>query len=137
VVELTVRKVSYQEAFVMELTGEAKLLRIVLGESDKLKHQPLYEVIVTTAKQQGLAGATVWRGILSYGANSRIHTFKILEWSQDLPIIIEIVDTEEKINAFLPQLHHWFEQVGNGGLVTMEKVHVVKYLPHPPELTTC
>lgn len=113
----------------MELAGEAKLLRIFVGESDKLKHKPLYEVIVTLAKQQGLAGATVWRGILSYGAASRIHTFKILELSQDLPIMIEIVDAEEKINAFLPQLHGLFEEAGSGGLVTMEKVQIIKYVP--------
>ena len=113
----------------MELTGEAKLLRIFLGERDKLKHKPLYEVIVTTAKQQNLAGATVYRGILSYGAASRIHTFKILELSQDLPIVVEIIDSEDKINAFLPVLHNLFEEAGSGGLVTMEKVQIIKYVP--------
>jgi len=116
----------------MELTGEAKLLRIFLGESDKVKHKPLYELIVYVAKQHGLAGATVWRGILSYGATSRIHTFKILELSQDLPIVVEIIDTEEKINEFLPKLHRLFEETGNGGLVTMEKVQIIKYAAGKP-----
>jgi uncharacterized protein len=101
----------------MELTGEAKLLRIFLGERDKWKHKPLYEVIVTMAKQQGLAGATGFRGILS---------FKILELSQDLPILVEIVDSEDKVNAFLPALHNLFEEAGSGGLVTMEKVQIIK-----------
>lgn len=113
----------------MELTGDAKLLRIFLGESDKLKHRPLYDLVVTTAKQHGLAGATVWRGILSYGATSHIHTFKILELSSDLPIVIEIVDTEDKITAFLPILHALFEEAKCGALITLEKVQIIKYIP--------
>ena len=112
----------------MDLIGDAKLLRIFLNEGDKAKHKPLYELIVSAAKQQGLAGATVWRGILSYGATSRIHTFKILELSENLPIIVEIVDTEEKINEFLPKLHDLFEEASSGGLVTMEKVQIIKYM---------
>jgi hypothetical protein len=112
----------------MELGGEAKLLRIFLGESDRARGHPLGEFIVSAAKQQGLAGATLWRGLLSYGATSCIHTFKILELSHKLPIIVEIVDTEEKINAFLPILDDLFEEARCGGLVTMEKVQVIKYI---------
>ena len=112
----------------MELQGEAKLLRIFIGESDKVHHLPLYEVIVREAKTSGLAGATAWRGILAYGPTSRIKTSKILDLSSDMPVIIEITDAEEKINAFLPVLHALFEKANCGGLVTMEKVQIIKYL---------
>ena len=111
----------------MELTGEAKLLRIFIGESDKVQHQPLYEVIIREAKMAGLAGATAWRGIMAYGAASRIKTSKILDLSSDMPVIIEITDDEAKINAFLPALDHLFEAANSGGLVTMEKVQVIQY----------
>jgi len=111
----------------MELTGEAKLLRIFIGESDKVQHVPLFEVIVREAKTFGLAGATAWRGIMAYGASSRIKTAKILDLSSDMPVIIEITDEEPKINAFLPTLEHLFEQANSGGLVTMEKVQIIKY----------
>jgi len=111
----------------MELTGEAKLLRIFIGESDKVNHQPLYEVIVREAKTFGLAGATAWRGIMAYGAASRIKTAKILDLSSDMPVIIEIADGEEKINAFLPKLDQLFEAANSGGLVTMEKVQIITY----------
>jgi PII-like signaling protein len=112
----------------MELKGEAKLLRIFLGESDKLHHAPLYEVIVKEARAAGLAGATAWRGILGYGPTSRIRTTKFLDLSSDLPVIIEINDDEEKINRFLPKLHELFETAQSGGLITIEKVEVIKYL---------
>lgn len=111
----------------MGLTGEAKLLRIFIGESDKVLHKPLYEVIVREAKAFGLAGATVWRGILAYGSTSRIKTAKILDLSSDMPVIVEITDDEEKINAFLPKLDHLFAVANSGGLVTMEKVQVIRY----------
>ena len=111
----------------MELSGEAKLLRIFIGESDKVNHQPLYEVIVREAKTFGLAGATAWRGIMAYGAASRIKTAKILDLSSDMPVIIEIADGEEKINAFLPKLDQLFEAANSGGLVTMEKVQIITY----------
>jgi uncharacterized protein len=111
----------------MELKGEAKLLRIFLGESDKAKHTPLYDVIVREARDMGLAGTTVWRGIEGYGATSRIRTSRILDLSTDLPIIVEIVDLEEKIDRFLPKLHDLFESVGCGGLITLEKVQIIKY----------
>jgi len=111
----------------MELTGPAKLLRIFVGESDKVKHTPLYEKIVKEAHAAGLAGATAWRGILSYGHTSHIHTAKILDLSSDLPIIVEIVDSETKVDAFLPKLDSLFEEAQSGGLVTIEKVDIIKY----------
>jgi len=112
----------------MELQGAAKLLRIFIGEADKVQHVPLYEVIVREAKARGLAGATAWRGILAYGPTSRIKTAKILDLSSDMPIIIELTDAEEKINAFLPVLNELFARAACGGLVTMEKVEIIKYL---------
>lgn len=112
----------------MELKGEAKLLRIFLGESDKVRHVPLYEAIVKEARSAGLAGATAWRGVLGYGPTSRIRSAKILDLSSDLPVVIEINDDEDKINAFLPRLHELFEAAQSGGLITIEKVQVIKYL---------
>ncbi|ALG68347.1 DUF190 domain-containing protein [Beggiatoa leptomitoformis] len=112
----------------MELIGESTLLRIFIGEMDKLKHRPLYEVITEMAKTQGLAGATVLRGLLGYGASSQVHTFKLLELSTDLPIIIEIIDKTEKINQFLPSLKALFTTANVGGLVTLEKVNVIHYI---------
>ena len=111
----------------MELKGEAKLLRIFIGESDKLRHIPLYEAIVREAKAAGLAGATAWKGVMGFGPSSRIRTAKILDLSGDLPMIVEINDAEEKVNAFLPKLHDMFEQSQCGGLITMEKVQVIRY----------
>ncbi len=111
----------------MELAGEAKLLRIFLGESDKLGHVPLYEAIVREAKAAGLAGATAWKGVTGFGLCSRIRTAKILDLSSDLPLVVEIADTEEKINSFLPRLHDMFEQARSGGLITMEKMQIIRY----------
>ncbi len=111
----------------MELKGEAKLLRIFLGEADHLKHQALYEVIVREARRAGLAGATAWRGILGFGPTSRLRTAKILDLSSDLPITVEIVDEASKIERFLPTLHDLFETSGCGGLVTLENVQVIRY----------
>jgi len=107
----------------MELPREAVLLRIHLGESDKWQHQPLYEAIVLKARELHLAGATVLRGPMSFGRSSRLHTAKVLRLSQDLPLVIEIVDTEEKIDTLLPAL----DEMMQGGLVTMEKVKVIHY----------
>ena len=107
----------------MNLPKDAKRLRIFVGESDQYKHRPLYEVIVEEARRLGLAGATVLRGMLGFGANSRIHTSKILRLSEDLPLVVEIVDAEEKIKAFLPELDGMIGE----GLVTMEKVQVIVY----------
>ena len=112
----------------MKLAGEGKLLRIFLGESDKIDHRPLYEVIVQSAKKEGLAGATVLRGVEGFGARSRvIHTAKILRLSEDLPIVVELVDTEEKIKQFLPFIDDLFERTGCGGMVTIEKAEVIRY----------
>jgi PII-like signaling protein len=107
----------------MKLPSEASLLRLFIGESDKIDGRPLYEVIVETARKRGMAGATVLRGFLGYGANSRIHTTKVLRLSEDLPVVVEIVDRADKIEAFLPQLD---EMIGEG-LVTVEKVRVIAY----------
>ena len=85
----------------MKIPAEGMLLRVFIGESDKHNGRPLYEVIVGEARRRGLAGATVWKGFMGFGAHSRMHTAKILELSQDLPIVIEIVDANEKIEAFL------------------------------------
>jgi uncharacterized protein len=109
------------------LSGEATLLRIFIGELDKYQHQPLYEAIVLFAKRKGLAGATVLRGIMSYGANSNIHTAKLFALSEDMPIIIEIVDEEKKIQEFVKLLEPYFESSKYGGLVTLEHIHVVYY----------
>jgi hypothetical protein len=107
----------------MKLEGEGFLLRIYLGEQDKYHHLPLYEAIVLKAREMGLAGATVMRGPMGFGAHSHLHTAKILRLSEDLPVLIEIVDKEEKINAFLPEL----DKMESDGLITLEKVHVIKY----------
>jgi PII-like signaling protein len=107
--------------------GEGKLLRIFIGESDRSHGRPLYEVIVRKARELGLAGATVWRGIEGFGARSRIHTAKILRLSEDLPVIIEIVDTDEKIRAALPAFDALIEAAGGGGLVTLEQAEIIKY----------
>ena len=107
----------------MQIPHDATLLRIFLGESDRWEHKPLYEAIVLKAREMHLAGATVLRGPVGFGKSSRLHTSKILRLSYDLPLVIEIVDAEEKINSFLPILN----QMMKGGLVTLEKVHVIEY----------
>jgi PII-like signaling protein len=111
----------------MENNANAKLLRIFIGESDKAGHQPLYEAIVFEAKKQSLSGATVTRGIMGFGANSKVHTTKLFEISADLPLVIEIVDTEEKIREFTKTVEHLFEQTKSGGLITLEKAEVIRY----------
>jgi PII-like signaling protein len=107
----------------MKLEGEAKLLRIFIGESDKHGHVPLYEAIVAKAREAGLAGATVLHGSTGFGANSRVHTAKILRLSEDLPIVVEIVDKEDKIDAFLPELDAMIDE----GMVTIETVRALMY----------
>jgi PII-like signaling protein len=107
----------------MKLPSEAYLLRIFIGESDKHNGKPLFEAIVEEARDHGLAGATVLRGFLGFGANSRIHSSKILRLSEDLPVVVEIVDSEDRINAFLPELDEMVQE----GLVTLEKVRVIAY----------
>ena len=107
----------------MQIPNDAVLLRIFLGESDRWEHKPLYEAIVLAAREAQLAGATVLRGPMGFGRASRLHTAKILRLSMDLPLVIEIVDSEEKINGFLPVL----DKMLGGGLVTLEKVKVLHY----------
>ena len=107
----------------MKIPEAGKLLRIFVGESDRWHHQPLYEAIVLKARELGLAGATVLRGPMGFGATSHLHTAKILRLSLDLPIIIELVDTEDKIKLLLPYL----DQMVLEGLVTLEDVQVLKY----------
>jgi PII-like signaling protein len=112
----------------MELPKDAMLLRIFIGEGDELKGAPLYQKIVEKAREQKLAGATVLRGPLGFGKSSHLHTAKILRLSMDLPMIIEIVDTEEKIQGFLPHLDGMIQ----GGLVTLEKVQALMYRGQRP-----
>lgn len=109
--------------------GERVLMRIHIGERDRHDGEPLYWAIVQLLKKRHYAGATVFRGIMSFGANSRIHTAKFLDLSLDLPIVVECIETEEKIKAILPELD---EMVG-GGLITLERVKVIMYRPHQRE----
>ncbi len=120
----------------MKIAGEGRLLRIFIGESDTHHGHALYDVIVRKARELGLAGATVWRGVEGYGAASRIHTAKILRLSEDLPIVIEIVDSEEKIRAALPELDALIEAAGCGGLVTLERAEVIRYAHGGKRATT-
>ena len=115
----------------MEIKGTAKLLRVFVGESDKVGHAPLYEAIVKRAREQHLAGASAWRGVLGFGASARMRTAKVLDLSSDLPMVIEIVDEEDKVDAFIPILHELFEAADSGGLVTIEKVEVIRYVHAP------
>jgi PII-like signaling protein len=107
----------------MHLPEDAVLLRVFIGESDRYQHRPLYEAIVLKARQLDLAGATVLRGPMGFGKSSHLHTAKILRLSMDLPIVIEIVDSEDKVNAFLPVL----DEMMGGGLVTLERAKVIRY----------
>lgn len=113
----------------MTLPSSGQLLRIYIGESDRWHHQPLYEAIVCKARETGLAGATVVRGVMGFGASSRLHTAKILRLSMDLPLLIEIVDTPEKITAFLPIL----DEMVTEGLVTLEEVRILHYRARSPK----
>src|SRR5579862_1615628 len=115
----------------MQIPDDAVLLRIFIGESDKWQHKPLYEAIVLKAREMHLAGATVLRGPMGFGKSSLLHTAKILRLSMDLPLVIEIVDSEEKISTFLPVL----DRMMQGGLVTLEKVRVIDYRAgEPPKI---
>jgi PII-like signaling protein len=107
----------------MQVPKAAVLLRVFIGEDDKFEHRPLYEAIVLKAREMHLAGATVLRGPLGFGHSSHLHTTKILRLSQDLPLVIEMVDAQEKIDAFLPEL----DRMMSSGLVTLEKVQVLQY----------
>ncbi len=105
------------------LEGDGKLLRIFIGESDRWHGKPLYQAIVQRAREAGLAGATVIRGLEGFGADSHLHTSRILRMSEDLPIVIEIVDEADRVDAILPVLDEMVEE----GMVTVERVHVVSY----------
>ena len=113
----------------MEISGQAVLLRVFIGESDKLGHLPLYEAIVKEARGAGLAGATVLKGVLGYGASARIRTAKILDLSADLSLVVEIVDEESKVAKFRRRLSELFKEANCGGLVTLENIRVVQYVP--------
>lgn len=113
----------------MELNGDSKLLRIFVGEIDKVYHTPLYEAILFAAKKNGMAGCTVIKGTSSYGASSIVHTQKWIDISEDLPMIVEIIDHEEKINSFLPIVEKLLAKAECGGLITLEKVCVLHYQP--------
>ena len=112
-----------------QLPNECELLRIFIGESDRYQGKPLYEAIVAEAKKEGMAGATVLRGLMGFGCHSRMHTAKVLRLSEDLPIVVEIVDTAEKIQALLPK----FDEMIAEGLVTLEKVRVIAYRAEGPK----
>jgi uncharacterized protein len=109
----------------MQVEEKAALLRIFIGENDRFGQHPLYEAIVLKAREQGLAGATVLRGPMGFGHSSRLHTAKILRLSEDLPVIVEIIDSEQNITAFLPLL----EEMVKGGLVSIEEVRILRYGP--------
>lgn len=109
----------------MKIEGNGELLRIFIGESDRWHGEPLYQAIVRRAHEEGLAGATVLRGLEGFGAHSRVHTARILRLSDDLPIVLEIVDRPERIEAFLPLL----DEMVTEGMITLEKVRIVAYRP--------
>jgi PII-like signaling protein len=112
----------------MKIPEQGALLRIFIGEADRWHGKPTYEAIVLKARELGLAGATVFRGAMGFGADSRLHTFKVLRLSEDLPIVIEIVDSEEKINGFIPVIDEAVQE----GLITIEPVRVIKYRASAP-----
>jgi hypothetical protein len=111
----------------MQVPAEAVLLRVFIGESDRRGQQPLYEAIVLAAREAHLAGATVLRGPMGFGHSSRLHTAKLMRLSEDLAMIIEIVDKEDRLNAFLPTLESMMQESGGSGLVTLERVQVLQY----------
>jgi PII-like signaling protein len=111
----------------VKLEGEGQLLRIFIGESDHWHGKPLYEAIVHLFREAGLAGATVLRGVEGFGASSRLHTTRLLQLSQDLPLVIEVVDTEEHIASVLPRL----DEMVSEGMMTLERVHVISYRGRP------
>ena len=107
----------------------AKLLRVHIGEMDRARHRPLFEVLVAEAREAGLSGATVLRGIESYGASSVVHRARLVELSEDLPIVVEIVDTEEKIRSYLERIDPILDEAACGVLITLEKVDVLRWAP--------
>ena len=113
----------------MREQGEAKLVRIFIGEADRYHGKPVYEEIVTRARGRHLAGATVLRGVESFGAASLLHTAKLLRLSEDLPIVIEIVEKEDILTPFIDEIDQLFEETNCGGLITIENVQVIRYRP--------
>jgi uncharacterized protein len=113
----------------VKIEGEGKLLRIFVGESDRHGRKPLYQAIVEMLRKEGMAGATVLRGIEGFGAHSRLHTARLLRLSEDLPVIIEVVDRAERIDAVLPKL----DDMVSEGMMTLEPVHIVAYRAQPRE----
>ena len=109
----------------METAGETKVLRIFISNTDKFKHQPLYEMVVFAARRYGMAGATVFKGMMGYGSSSVIRSVRLWELAEKLPVVVEIVDEAEKIDGFLEKILPWFEKVPYGCLITTEKVDVV------------
>jgi PII-like signaling protein len=118
-----------EEGIVPKIAGKAKRLRIYLGESDHWQRRSLYQAIVEKAKELDMAGATVFRGLIGYGANSRIHTAKLVDLSSDLPVLVEIVDSEEYIEKLLPYLDEMLEE----GMITIDDIEVIKYGRKPPK----
>jgi PII-like signaling protein len=112
----------------MKIPEQGRLLRVFVGESDRYHGKPAYEAIVLRAREAGLAGATVLRGAMGFGGHSRLHTFKILRLSEDLPIVVEIVDAPEKVDAFLPVV----DEIVQEGLITLEDVRVIRYRAGQP-----
>ncbi|MBK8945898.1 MAG: DUF190 domain-containing protein [Ignavibacteriae bacterium] len=106
---------------------KAQLLRIFIGENDKIGPIPVYEKIVVSAKEANLSGATVYKGIMGFGKNSKIHTSKVLRLSEDLPLVIEIVDSEENIQKFLPTIDDILEKSNSGGLITIEQANIIRH----------
>jgi len=109
----------------MEIKGDAMILRIFVSSTDKFKHKPLYEVVVFAAKRYGLAGATVLKGFMGFGASSMVHSQKMWEVTEKLPLVIEIVDETDKINGFVESVLPFFEKIPKGGLITLEQVKIV------------
>ncbi len=107
----------------MKIEGEGKLLRIFIGEADRYEGKPLYQALVEKAREMGMAGATVIRGVMGFGAHSRLHSARLLRLSEDLPLIIEIVDTEEKVRRYVEEIDDMFQD----GLITIEKAEVIRY----------
>ena len=115
-----------------KLVGENVLMRIFIGESDRFEHKPLYEALVEMFRKEGFAGATVLRGVSGFGAHSVYHTQKLLDLSADLPLVVEVVDTKEKIDTVMPRI----DEMMGGGMITLEKATVIRYSHDPKEKTT-
>jgi len=113
----------------METTSEAKLLRIFISSTDKFRHAPLYEVIVFAARRYGLAGATVIKGFMGYGASSVIRTQRLWEITEKLPMVIEIVDEAQRVDGFVETILPYFDKIPKGGLITLERVEIVLHKP--------